>query len=57
MDDKAHQIARLANELRDHQRLCNRCFQGIFCWEVHRLRIQMNDLEREGQGKRPQDGP
>ena len=29
--------------LQEHKKQCNRCFQGIFCPEKHRLLIEIND--------------
>ena len=57
MDEVAHKIAELANELHKHQGLCNLCWQGLFCPEKHRLRIQMNDLERERRANQPPGSP
>jgi len=41
----AEKWAALKNELEQHRRTCNRCWQGIFCPEKHRLQVEIETVK------------
>ena len=43
----AERVAELKNELAQHGRDCNRCFQGIFCQDKRRLQIAIERAKTE----------
>ena len=43
----AEKWAALKNELAQHSRTCNRCWQGIFCPDKHRLQVAIEQVKTE----------